>query len=609
MSMKKLLVFLLCLLALFQSTPDFAQVIYALAPIQPGFPNYACGAGPTLSPGTGSYTSAQTVTISCSTAGASIFFTTNGTAPTTGSTPYTAPITVSASEQVQAIATASGYLQSHIGAATYTINAGGAISYPRIGIQAISGNQYFPTANLQRMAQYAYIEMGGNFAGWPGINASNGGYGTRDQVVVALKSYTSAGGKNVVLPQVWQYENPTEINPSAPWFIDWANAVNCNNWWVYNSFASGTKTQSAYNASYTLANPAHLVGTDGSGCDNTGYTPWQLLTWLAYKRFNLGTGDGGSPMASTHLDGYFFDNQEPRNLAGSAADFLRNGTNPSQTDPTATTATTTGKADYCSELATLNSSIACGANTEFAYDLSPTGNGGLGMTSAGNTGIYKLGMNQFLFGETSNAVLAWGGFSVFMAWYNVLESNLAAGGTPVLTGQINTTDYVTLRYSLTAVLMRNGIFVSGLNNGGGEESVDPGNTATYPVFDEFWGGTKNLGGYMGTTTTGARGAEQTGSWSNGVWERTYSACIALVNPAGNGTQTVNVTGLGFTNLYYLHGTQDATHNPGGSTPVTTVSINAGDGYILCNTPSAANLPAANDDYFHQRLSGEFKEAA
>jgi subtilase family serine protease len=78
---------------------------------------------PTFSPAAGSYTSAQSVTISDAASGAAIYYTTNGTTPTTSSTLYTGAITVSASETLEAIATATGYLQSPVGSATYTISS------------------------------------------------------------------------------------------------------------------------------------------------------------------------------------------------------------------------------------------------------------------------------------------------------------------------------------------------------------------------------------------------------------------------------------------------------------------------------------------------------
>jgi hypothetical protein len=79
-------------------------------------------ATPTLSPAAGTYTSAQTVTISDSTAGALIYYTTNGSTPMTASTRYAAAITVSATATVKAIAVASGYSNSAVASAAYTIS-------------------------------------------------------------------------------------------------------------------------------------------------------------------------------------------------------------------------------------------------------------------------------------------------------------------------------------------------------------------------------------------------------------------------------------------------------------------------------------------------------
>jgi len=63
---------------------------------------------PTFNPAPGAYTITQTVTISCAISGAIIYYTTDGTTPTASSAQYSAPISISASAQLQAIAIEAG---------------------------------------------------------------------------------------------------------------------------------------------------------------------------------------------------------------------------------------------------------------------------------------------------------------------------------------------------------------------------------------------------------------------------------------------------------------------------------------------------------------------
>ena len=80
-------------------------------------------AAPAFSPAGGSYTSAQAVTMSSSTSGATIRYTTDGSAPTeTHGTVYSAAVNISATTTLKAIAYKSGYADSSIVSATYTIS-------------------------------------------------------------------------------------------------------------------------------------------------------------------------------------------------------------------------------------------------------------------------------------------------------------------------------------------------------------------------------------------------------------------------------------------------------------------------------------------------------
>jgi hypothetical protein len=87
-------------------------------------------ATPSGAPAPGTFTTAQSITLSTATSGAKICYTTDGSNPTTtanncgaGSTPYTTPINVATTTTLKAIATLSGYTDSGIFSGLYTITA------------------------------------------------------------------------------------------------------------------------------------------------------------------------------------------------------------------------------------------------------------------------------------------------------------------------------------------------------------------------------------------------------------------------------------------------------------------------------------------------------
>jgi len=86
-------------------------------------------ATPIFTPKAGSYPTAQTVKITDAAAGATIYYTTNGSTPTSASNLYRAPIKVTATETLEAMAEAAGYSPSAVAKAVYTIQTKPSITW------------------------------------------------------------------------------------------------------------------------------------------------------------------------------------------------------------------------------------------------------------------------------------------------------------------------------------------------------------------------------------------------------------------------------------------------------------------------------------------------
>lgn len=78
-------------------------------------------ATPEISPGAGPYFGPQTITITCATGSSTIYYTLDGSTPTTGSTEYTAPFVLPANATVKTFATASGLVDSTVASAIYEL--------------------------------------------------------------------------------------------------------------------------------------------------------------------------------------------------------------------------------------------------------------------------------------------------------------------------------------------------------------------------------------------------------------------------------------------------------------------------------------------------------
>lgn len=122
-------------------------------------------ATPTFTPAAGSYSSAQSVTISCTTSGATIHYTTDGSTPTASSPTYSSAITVSSTKTIKAIAVKSGMTNSDVASATYTITASCSANI-QLSFKGGSQTKPWTSCTLPTVIDDEDKCEGWDFAGW-----------------------------------------------------------------------------------------------------------------------------------------------------------------------------------------------------------------------------------------------------------------------------------------------------------------------------------------------------------------------------------------------------------------------------------------------------------
>jgi len=119
----------------------------------------------------------------------------------------------------------------------------------------------------------------------------------------------------------------------------------------------------------------------------------------------------------------------------------------------------------------------------------------------------------------------WGGWQLAMSWYHATRANLLKPQMVVFDVWLQRPDdYQYVRYALASALMDDG-YVS--------ISTDYNQIVW---FDEF-----DLAGTASTKWLGAAvDPPQTAPWQDGVYRRRFEHGLAMVNPKGNGPQTVTI---------------------------------------------------------------------
>lgn len=302
------------------ATCGFTQVLIQYTDVDESVP-----ANPTFSPAAGSYTSAQNVEISCTTQGATIYYTTDGTTPTSASTKYSSAISVSESMTIKAIAIKESKSSSVVSAA-YTINIDSRSIATGSSFAEVSGNL--------SPAVIAYAAYKGDGTSDPAINNSNiriykpasgkstGGYLTLtavsgctiDQVKITFAGNATAAYciNDAALPTTQYIDGETELLTPAELNAQSVSIVNLKNGSIdvkeivvyYTGEAvtlqslaiSGTASVLEYNEGQNF-NPAGLVVT-GTYSDGSHAVISEGITW-AYDPSPLTKGTTSVSVTAT----------------------------------------------------------------------------------------------------------------------------------------------------------------------------------------------------------------------------------------------------------------------------------------------------------------------
>ena len=415
-----------------------------------------------------------------------------------------------------------------------------AQSFPRLGGYLIGVPQNYD----QQESQIAKLGVAvlGMYQGWKGSEGQ-----TPQQVIAAIKA-RNPSIKIFIYTNIGVAEYP--ILDETPYAV--LTPIDTMPWWLHTNGTGGSMILSPFGGTYYEVNTTTYSKVNSQG---QNYPTW---------RSTLDNGLYVTPNPS--IDGVYVDNVywKPR-VDG---DWTLSGTSQSDTNTTTQQIYRLGYVAYINHLKSLmGSGKSVTGNTA---DWGGTGAGPADITEY--RGVLSGGVMESIIGQTYSYE-AWQGWAGMMAYYTTVMQATAAPQLMIFSQDGSITDYQGMRYGLCSALMGNGYYY--YDKGGPDLQTY---SAEYPTFDEY---NSNLGAAL----AGPLVFPGATAWQKGVYRRDFENGIALVNPKGNGTQTVTLE----TSYKHLSGTQAPTINNGQT--VTTVTLNDRDGVILLRvTPQAAVVP-------------------
>ena len=391
--------------------------------------------------------------------------------------------------------------------------------FPRIGgIQIGAPFNYNDATYQAQLAKQSVMILGY----WPGM--APGGE-SMDGIVQSIK----ATNPNAL---VFLYTIADEqfTDPSGSANASLINQLNSQRWWLYTNTSFSSPVLSFFGDGGMTINNTPYTPKDGSGDDSIDFiTKWYVNNFY---------------QPNPHIDGLFMDNvfTEPR-VAG---DWYRNGVVLQPSDPKAQSALQAGYERWFSLVRQLMpGKYQIGNVATWFQDGSALPSGYQSMVDGG--------VLEGMIGK-SYSIEGYAGWAAMMKQYDSTIASMNSPKIAIFNQGGSPTDYQSMRYGLTSCLMNDGYY--DFNNS------STGYTGVV-WFDEY---NSNLGQ--------ATSAPPTAAWQKGVWRRDFTNGIALVNPKGNGAQTVQLGGT----FVKIKGAQAPSVNSGQT--VTSVTLQDRDGIIL-----------------------------